>query len=178
MLAGEAYYDDYDATMANCLKSVSKSVLSALVGLAIEDGLLRGPDQRVSELLPAYYAKPSEPRLGRTSIHHLLTMTGGQPWTDPTHLGPMFRSPDWVDHVAGLPFEAEPGARWTYNTGLTHVASALLTEETGEPTHTYARRRLFEPLGISVTRWDRDLQSRDFGGAEVWMRPRDMARFG
>jgi len=177
-LVGEAYYDGYDATMANCLKSVSKSILGALYGLAIEDGFVRGLEQPVSAHLPDYYANPAEPRLGRTSIYNLLTMTGGQPWSDPTHLGAMVGSEDWVGHVAGLPFTSNPGSRWNYNTGLTHVASAFLTEATGEATHAYAERRLFDPLGISVTRWDHDTQGRDFGGAEVWMRPRDMARFG
>lgn len=177
-LVGEAYFNGYDASMANCLKSVSKSLLSALYGQAIEDGYLRGLEQPVSAHLPGYYRSPAEPRLARTTIQHLLTMTGGQSWDEDTHIGPMAVSPDWVGHVAGLPFVAEPGARWNYNTGLTHVASALLTAATGMPTHAYAEKRLFEPLGISVTRWDRDTHGRDFGGAEVWMRPRDMARFG
>jgi CubicO group peptidase (beta-lactamase class C family) len=177
-LVGEAYYGGYDASMANCLKSVSKSFLSALYGLALEDGHLRGLEQPVSAFLPEYYQDDAEPRLGRTTINHLLTMRSGQAWTDSTHLGPMVASEDWVGHVAGLPFARDPGTRMTYNTGITHVASTLLTRATGMATHEYAEQRLFEPLGISATRWDYDPAGIDFGGAEVWMRPRDMARFG
>ena len=177
-LVTEAYYNGYDASMANCLKSVSKSVLSALFGLAIADGHVAGLEEPVSRYLPGYFRRGDEPRLGRLSLYNLLTRTSGQAWSDQSNLGPMIASGDWVAYVAGRPFVAEPGARWNYSTGLTHVASAALTEATGRPTHEYAEERLFEPLGISASRWDWDPDGRDFGGAEVWMRPRDMARFG
>ena len=177
-LAGEAYYGGYDASMGNCLKSVSKSILSALYGLAIEDGHVRGLEQPASAHLPEYFAAATDPRLGGISVYNLLTMTGGLEWTDPTHIGPMNVSGDWLRFITTRPFTSEPGARWNYSTGLTHAASAFLTEATGEATHEYASERLFEPLGISATRWDHDTAGYDFGGAEVWMRPRDMARFG
>ena len=177
-LAAEAYFSGYDSSVANCLKSASKSVLSALYGLAIEDGSIAGPEQPIAAHLPQYYSSDIDPKLGRITIYNLLTMTAGQQWSDATNLGPMIASDDWVGYVAGRRFLAEPGKRWAYSTGLTHVASALLEEATGVSTRQYAQQKLFEPLGISVTRWDHDPHGRDFGGAEVWMRPRDMARFG
>jgi CubicO group peptidase (beta-lactamase class C family) len=133
----------------------------------------------VASVLPDEFEKAGAPHLSHLTLRHLLTMSAGLAWDEPgDSLGEMVQSPDWVEHVASLMVTGEAGQRWNYSTGLTHVASALLEEATGEPTNEYARSRLLEPLGIEASRWDFDPKGYDMGGAEVWMRPRDMARLG
>ena len=170
-LAAEGYWSGYDATMANCIKSVSKSILSAAYGLAIEDGHLAGPEQRVASLLPEVFDDADRPQLAEITFGQLMNMSAGLEWDEQgASLGNMVASQDWPAWVAAQPFVSAPGARWNYSTGLTHVASTALARATGETTRAYVERRLFEPLGISATRWDLDPAGVHMGGAEVWMR--------
>lgn len=178
-LVAEQYWDGYDATMGNCIKSVSKSLLSAAYGLAIEDGHVVGPEQRMASLLPEAFNRPDRPELGAVTFGHLFNMSAGLDWDEQgTSLGGMVDSEDWPAWVTGQASVSESGARFNYSTGLTHVASAALARAVKMPTRDYLEARLLEPLGIGVTRWDVDPGGVHMGGAEVWMRPRDMARFG
>jgi CubicO group peptidase (beta-lactamase class C family) len=190
-LVAEEYWGGYDATMGNCIKSVSKSLLSAAYGLAIEDGRLggtgqisgtaqlRGTEQRVASVLPDVFDRAGRPGLAAITFGHLMNMSAGLEWEEPgASLGGMVGSEDWPAWVADQPFVSEPGARFNYSTGLTHVGSTALARAVEMSTRDYMRTRLLEPLGIGVTRWDVDPKGVHMGGAEVWMRPRDMARFG
>lgn len=173
-LIREAYWRGYDPSMANCLKSVSKSILSALVGIAARRGLLSPSDP-----IAAHLSSPAagDPR-GQIKIADLMSMTSGLRWDEATDLGRMVASENWVEMVLDRDLVAEPGVRFNYSTGNTHLASKVLTEAVEERTALFAQSELFEPLGIEVYRWDRDPRGLDMGGAEVWMRPRDVARFG
>ena len=164
--------------MAGNVKSVSKSLLSAVYGLAMQQGHIRDLDQPMAELLPDLFATGGNDRLASIKVRHMMEMTAGFAWDDTSTLFEMLATEDWPAFVAARRFVANPGDRWAYSTGLTHVASLALAEATGESTREFAAKRLIEPLGVRITRWDHDPHGTHFGGAEVWMRPRDMARFG
>jgi len=177
-LIGERYYHGFDRHIAGNVKSVSKSVLSALYGIAFKRGALGSLDDTVADYLPGYFEE-----LGRVkrsiTIEDIMTMRAGLRWNgDPESLGPMLSSQDYTAHVLNQPLTSQPGTTFKYSTGLTHVGSALLTEATGVSTRAFARRYLLEPLGISIPRWSRSPEGYFVGGAEMWMRPRDLARFG
>ncbi len=177
VLVGEAYYRGFDQSTAGNIKSVSKSVLSALFGIALAEGHITSTDQPASELLPEAFAVLDDPDKSAITVDHFITMTSGLDWTD-NDIGDFVRSSHWVDNVLERDMVAAPGQQFNYSTGLTHVASALLANATGASTREFAQEHLFEPLGISAARWDRDPQGVFFGGAEMFMTPRDMARFG
>jgi len=160
------------------IKSVSKSVIAALVGIAIGRGVLNGPNARIASVLGERLPTSADPRLGRITIGHLLSMRAGLQRTSGRNYGRWVNSPDWVRHVLSRPFDDEPGGRMLYSTGNSHLLSAILTQRTGRGTHALARDWLAQPLGITIPPWQRDPQGIYFGGNNMALSPRALLRFG
>lgn len=177
-LVAERYYHGYARHIAGNIKSVSKSVLSALFGIAIDQGVLGGLQDTVASHLPGYFQDLSAEKQA-IDLEDIMTMRGGLAWNENAgSVGGLITSSDYVDFVVSQPLVSAPGATYNYSTGLTHLGSALLTEAAGESTRAFARTNLFEPLGISAPRWGLGSEGNFVGGAEMWLRPRDIARFG
>jgi CubicO group peptidase (beta-lactamase class C family) len=160
------------------IKSASKSVLSALVGIALERGVLRGVDQPVLSVLGADAPAGPDPRLRRVTVGNLLSMQGGLERTSGENYGRWVSSSNWVRFALSRPFVDEPGGSMLYSTGNTHLLSAMLTRASGRSTHDLAQEWLARPLGIAIPPWPRDRQGIYFGGNDMLMSPRALARFG
>lgn len=160
------------------IKSASKSVLSALVGIAIARGVLKGADQPILPALRADAPANPDPRLARLTVGNLLSMQAGLERTSGENYGRWVSSPNWVRFALSRPFVDEPGGRMLYSTGNSHLLSAMLTRASGRSTHALAREWLGAPLGITIPPWPRDRQGIYFGGNDMLMSPRGLARFG
>lgn len=160
------------------VKSVSKSVISALVGIAVSRGVLKGADQPIIDLLANRPSPNPDPRFRKITLDHLLSMRSGLDRTSGRNYGRWVQSRDWVRHVLSRGFVDEPGGRMLYSTGNTHVLSAILTLATGRTTLDLAREWLGKPLGISVPAWQRDPQGIYLGGNNMLLSPRALLRFG
>ncbi|MEX2584373.1 MAG: serine hydrolase [Gemmatimonadota bacterium] len=160
------------------VKSVSKSVVSALVGIAISEGHLAGSDQAIFPFFERYLAGDTASTKRRITIGNLLSMQSGLERTSGGNYGRWVTSPNWVRYAISRPLVAEPGSSRLYSTGNTHLLSAIVTDATGMSTWEYAREKLGEPLGIRLPRWPADPQGIYFGGNEMRLTPRDMVRFG
>jgi CubicO group peptidase (beta-lactamase class C family) len=160
------------------VKSISKSIVSALVGIAIERGVLKGPDQPVAALLPNDLPQRPDPRLARLTIRNLLSMQAGLERTSGRNYGRWVASKNWVRHVLARPFVDEPGGGMLYSTGDWHVLSAILTRQSGRNTHALARDWLGTPLGIRIPPWQKDPQGIFMGGNNMRLSPRALLRFG
>jgi CubicO group peptidase (beta-lactamase class C family) len=156
------------------VKSASKSILSALVGIAHAEGSISDLDHTVAALLPGRLP----PAAAEVTVRHLLTMTPGLASTSGEHYGAWVSTRDWTSAALRRPRIAPPGETFVYSTGSSHVLSAILTETTGMATREYAAQRLLGPLGITVSSWDRSPEGYDFGGNNVVMTPREMLAFG
>lgn len=174
----ERYYRGGGRERPTNVKSASKSVLAALVGIALAEGALTGVDQPIAPFFARYLAQQPDPRARAITVGHLLSMQAGLEPTSFGNYGAWVSSRDWVRYVLTRPFVDEPGGRMLYSTGSTHLLSAILTQATGMSTHAYAQSRLFEPLGVRLPRWTRDPQGIYFGGNEMSLTPRAMLRFG
>ena len=178
----EAYFHPFQQDTEHYLASCAKSFTSALVGIAVEKGYIENVNHRVLDYLPSRVVANQDPRKGDITLEHLLTMTSGLDW--PTHglqeqVGPqMLGSNDWVQFVLDRPMVEGPGAQFDYNSGGSHLLSAIIQEVTGMDTLTLAQKDLFEPLGMSVKSWSSDPGGINTGGWGIQMVPRDMARFG
>lgn len=178
-LVFEKYYNGSYALQANNIKSMSKSVLSVLTGIAIQEGRIRSIEQKLPEYFPEYFHDGLDPRKPDITIKHLLTMTAGFEWDDfSPDCAKLWGSRDWQRTMIEWPMAEDPGARFNYNTGLTHLLSGILTRVSGTSTLSYANWRLFSPLGITCYRWTQDPMGIYFGGSEVWLTARDLAKFG
>lgn len=160
------------------IKSASKSVVSALVGIAIDRGVLNGVDQPVMSVLGRDAPANPDPRLARVTVGNLLSMQAGLERTSGPFYGRWVSSPNWVRSALSRPFVDQPGGAMLYSTGNTHLLSAMLARSSGKSTLQLAREWLGQPLGISIPAWPADPQGIYFGGNEMRLSPRALARFG
>jgi CubicO group peptidase (beta-lactamase class C family) len=160
------------------IKSASKAVVSALVGIAIDKGVLRSVDQPIASVLEASLPKEADERVGEITIGHLLSMRAGLERTSGRNYGAWVSSGNWVRYILSRPFVDEPGGRMLYSTGSTHLLSAMLTRAAKRSTLDLARDWLGEPLGIVIPSWTRDPQGIYLGGNEMALSPRALLRIG
>ena len=158
------------------VKSVSKTVVATLAGIALARGEIAGVEQPAAEHL----ALPpgADPRVARITVEDLLTMRAGLERTSGPNYGAWVASPDWVADALGRPMVAEPGGRFLYSTGSYHLLGAVLAQAAGRSLLALARERLGGPLGIDVPPWTRDPQGRYMGGNEMALSPLALLRFG
>ena len=173
----ERYFNGARATRAANVKSVSKSIISALVGVAIDRGMVPGPETPIRTYFPEI-AKDRDPRKRRITIEDLLTMRSGLESTSNRNYGAWVQSRNWVQHALAKPLFAEPGTEMEYSTGNTHLLSAILTKATGASTWQFAQDSLAKPLGFTLPRWPQDPQGIYFGGNDMLLTPRQMLSFG
>jgi CubicO group peptidase (beta-lactamase class C family) len=164
------------------LYSVTKSITSSLIGIAIDKGYITNTSQRIIDFFPNRTILNLDPRKERMNLEHLLTMSAGMYWEGPDDLehtwGEVVQSGNPVEAILNQPMQYEPGTVWYYNGGCSHLLSAILTEVTGNSTLDFAQEHLFSPLGITSVSWPIDPQGIYFGGQDIWLSPLDMARFG
>ncbi|RVV97288.1 class C beta-lactamase-related serine hydrolase [Mesobaculum littorinae] len=160
------------------VKSVSKSIVSALVGIAIDRGALDGPDQRIAPLLRADLPPDPDPRLDRITLGDLLSMRAGLERTSGGNYGAWVSSGNWVRDALARPFDADPGGRMLYSTGNFHLLGAILTQVTGRSLLDLSRDWLGRPLGIDIAPWVRDPQGLYLGGNDMGVSAEGLLRFG
>jgi CubicO group peptidase (beta-lactamase class C family) len=160
------------------IKSASKTLLSALVGMAIDRGVIRSTEQKIAPILSADLPPNPDPRLYEIDVGHLLSMRAGLGPTSGPAYGAWVSSRNWVRFALMRPFEDEPGGRMIYSTGSSHLLSAVLTRASGRTTLALARDWLAEPLDVALPEWPQDPQGIYFGGNEMLLSPRALVRFG
>ncbi len=174
----EHYFNGATAAHPANVKSVSKSVIAALIGIAIDRGVIAGLDASLDTYFAAELAQDEQSAKTAITIEDLLTMRSGLETTSNRNYGTWVASPNWVEFALRQPLEDVPGRVMTYSTGNTHLLSAILTRATGRSTLEFARDALAEPLGFRLPEWPRDPQGVYFGGNDMEMTPRQMLAFG
>jgi CubicO group peptidase (beta-lactamase class C family) len=142
------------------LQSVTKSVIATVLGTAVQRGAIRRMDVPLLSLLPSYRDVQTDARLAKATLADLLTMRSGIEWhegdrpLDSTNTTVQLEaSDDWARFTLRQPMDAEPGAKWVYNSGGSHLIGAVIRDATGESPVEYARKHLFTPLGIRDFHW-------------------------
>jgi CubicO group peptidase (beta-lactamase class C family) len=179
-LVMEAYFYPCSSQDLHDICSCTKSISSTLVGIAIEQGKIRSVQEPLAKLFPGRSIKNDDSRKRRITLQQILSMSSGMNYPllgEPT-LAPMRAAPDMVQFILDLPVVAEPGAVFGYNSGGSHLLSALVTLRTGLTTEEFARKNLFGPLGIREISWPTDAQGISTGWGDLMMRSPDMARIG
>jgi CubicO group peptidase (beta-lactamase class C family) len=178
-LVFEKYYSWGSREKFAHVHSVTKSVTSALVGIALEKGYLDSVDQKLVDFFPEYITDESDPMKKEICIRHLLTMSAGFKWDD---RGPSMRnwylSSNWVKSAIQLPQKNTPGDIFNYNSSTSHLLSAILSKSSEMSTLDFAKQYLFEPLGIQSAYWHQDQQGYHIGGFGLGLSARDLAKLG
>ena len=159
------------------IKSASKSVIAALVGIAIERGAIKSVNEPIVTFFPELRRDPDR-RKQTITVEDLLTMRSGLESTSGRNYGAWVQSRDWVRGALARPLVSEPGTAMEYSTGSSHLLSAILTRTTGISTWQFAQEALARPLGTSLARWPQDPQGIYFGGNEMLLAPKQMVAIG
>lgn len=179
-LALERYFNGYGPNALHELQSATKTFAAMLVGVALTEGLIEGLDQPIADLLPEYAALLTGPKAAIT-LRHALTMTTGLRWQD-FGAGNSFEriaaAPDSVAFVLSEPLVTAAGDAFFYNTGSSHLLSAIVARQTARTTAAYAEERLFAPLGIDGYVWPALADGVHQGGWGMYLTPRDFLAFG
>ncbi len=177
VLVYEKYLHGSQMADANNVHSSSKTIIGGLVGIALREGFLKGIDQPIADILSPKFKITGKEKQGIV-IKDLLTMTGGFKWTEDTTEYTIQDYPNWVQALLNLKMAANPGTKFNYDTGLTHLLSAIITESSHMSTCAFAEKYLFDPLGITVKHWGIDPQGYYSGGYNLYLTPRDLATIG
>lgn len=157
----DAYYAPYAADIPHRINSSTKAVVGTLAAIAQKDGLLDSFDHPVLDFFGDRSITNIDGRKKAITVQHLLDMTSGIDWHEPLNGRPdsmiqMSRQQDWIKFILDRPMSSAPGDVFNYNSGGTHLLSAIVTKLTGMSAADYAKAKLFGPLGISVSNWGRD----------------------
>jgi len=186
-LVVEEYFYGFDRETRHDMRSASKSVTSTLVGLAVEEGMISGSDAVVLPYFQQYrhYANWDH-RKADISVRHLLTMSSGldaRDWESESVASEgayqtQTEQPDWVKFALDSPMLWDPGAHLYYGGANPLILGGILANVVGEPVEWFAHRTLFGPLGVDDYRFFLDPTGIPYMGGGMYMRPRDMAKFG
>lgn len=176
----DAYFYPYDGSTYHEIASVTKSVMTTLIGIAADQGKLNLDDKMVSFFPDRTIANRGFWK-NRITVRQLAGMTSGLDCVsanDEQTLAEMGAAPDWVQFTLDLKVTHIPGTHFEYCSPGMHVLSAILQEATGMTTAEFARIQLFEPLGITDFLWEADPQGYNDGWAGLYLHPRDLAKIG
>lgn len=186
IVAEQYYSEDYSVNSLHHIASCTKSITSALYGIALEKGYLQSVDQHVYDFFPEYQILNQSELKESITLEHMLTMSAGLEWYEMEYPYGDDRNTyrQWIDQGGGVqfvlnrPMIAAPGEEYSYNTGASHVLSGILQKVTGVRTDSFALEHLFTPMGIDDYYWPIDSRGIANGGSAMKLIPRDMARFG
>ncbi len=181
-IVADAYFYPYRPNSRHDVASVTKSITSTLIGMAVDKGLIKDLSQPVLSLFPDRKAANLDDRKKAMTVEHLLMMQAGlQCVNSPTEvtLFQMIGSPDWIQFMLDLPMADPPGVRFSYNSGAVHLLSAVIYKTSGMKAQEFAQRSLFGVLGINDVVWPTDPRGEDnHGWGDLQLRPHDMAKIG
>jgi CubicO group peptidase (beta-lactamase class C family) len=172
-------------TKLHTLQSVTKSVTSAALGIAIDEGRVGGADTKVMPFFAAYAPYTTDARKEATTLGDLLTMRSGLAWTTEggyvtgTHSTDQLESSaDWIRFVLSQPMDTTPGSRFEYNDGASVLLGKILREATGQRVDEWARERLFAPIGITEFHWKQTPDGETDTEGGLYLSTEDLARIG
>lgn len=183
-IVAEAYYAPYVAGISHDLRSVTKSVVGTLTAIQIQKGSLDSVDHPVIDLFSDKDIQNLDDRKKAMTVQSLLDMTSGMEWVERFYtpdetIMQMYRSPDRTAFVLNVPMAGSPGEKFNYNGGNPYLLSALINRKSGQNAFEFAKKELFEPLGIKSAKWGAaDAQGVTIGEAGLFLSPHDMARIG
>lgn len=178
-LVAERYYNGAQPDALHDIRSAGKSVTAIVMGIAIDRGAIRSVDDRVARYWTAAAGRP----IGAAALRDVLTMRSGLAAFDEDPASPgnedrMDEAPDPLTFVAALPQADPPGTRYRYNSATAYVAGVAVSMATRTTMRDYARRHLFEPMGITNWRWDADAVGMTKGQGNLSLTTRDLAKLG
>ncbi len=179
----DEYFGSYEEDELHITYSCTKSVVSTLIGIAIDEGIIEGTDALLLYLFTDIQPENLDEWKRGITLQDILMMSAGFDARDSwlyewERLDEMHDADDAVQYVLDLPMAFEPGSRFEYTNGVSHLLSCLITEKAGVSAAEYAEEHLFGSLGITDYRWTADNRGRNWGYSSLYLTPRSMAKIG
>ena len=174
----EEYFYWYHRYIIQDFRSVGKSVTSELVGIAIDKGFIKSVDEKLFDFFPEFEKGTNwDSRKDDILLHHVLSMTYGLDQSGPANYAIWYRE-NWITDILKLPLVSEPGIQFEYHSAAPALCGPIIEHTSGISVSEFARKYLFEPLNISHYQWYIFPDGSEMTAGALWMRPRDMAKFG
>lgn len=178
-LIAERYFNGQDHRAASNMASVTKSFISSLAGIALREHVLPGLEQTMAGYFPEIDWPRLDPRKSQITIRQILEMRSGFPWEEMTgHLDVLLSRWDWIPLIEQFPLSGDPGTLFGYSNLTSHLMAIILARAANTDLQSWAKTRLFDPLGIEVGNWNRDASGYCYGSSELCLTPRAMAKYG
>ncbi|MDZ7659915.1 serine hydrolase [Fodinibius sp.] len=174
----EFYFNGMEKGEPTNIKSASKSIISLLVGIAVENGYIKTVNQPIEPYFEDYFNANPDSIKESITIKDLLTMRSGLETTSFHNYGRWVISDNWIKFALDQPLEKQPGGDMAYSTGTSHLLSVIISKATGMSTRAFAEEYLFHPMNIKLGGWDRDPQGYYMGGNNMALAPDDMIKIG
>jgi CubicO group peptidase (beta-lactamase class C family) len=175
-IAAEKYFNGRNVNSYQTIRSVSKSFLSALIGIAVNRRILN-LDQKMIDSFPEYKSFVTDTNVNNITLRHLITMRSGIKGDEEFYFA-FSQSSNWVKTIIQSQLNFQPGTSALYSTAGTHLVSGMLTKAAGKSSLEFAKQYLFDPMGIVINDWSRDPQGIYFGGNDMFFTTRNMAALG
>lgn len=183
-IVSEMYFNPlFPKDTKHILHSSTKSIMSSLIGIAIDKGYIEGVDVPAMNFFDDKTIENMDDRWNNLTLKHTLAMQTGLKSRDSYLYGyegldVMQKTDDWVEYILSQPFEEEPGKRFEYSNFASFLLAAILQASTGADALEFAKENLFFPLGIEDVQWERSPKGIAKGWARMWLKPNDMAKIG
>jgi CubicO group peptidase (beta-lactamase class C family) len=178
-LVAEQYFNGQMASDAQATASVTKSVVSALAGIALEEGFLPSTDKKLKDFFPEVDWDSTDPRKSEITVRHLLQMRSGYLWEEVYGLIDTLRSSqDWIPFLESFLLVHDPGTAFGYSNFTAHILGIIISRSADESLRSFAQDHLFNDMGVSIRYWPADAAGHNYGSGDICLTPRSLAKFG
>ena len=178
-LVAEGYFNNHAADDARKTASVTKSITSALAGIAIRENMIPDTDQKLKDFFPEIDWESADPRKSEITVEQVLQMRSGYPWEEfDGYFETLVSSRDWIPFLEEFPLMHDPGTQFGYSNFTAHMMGIIIARSADQSLFSFAREQLFDEMGISIQSWPMDKSGYYYGSGDVSMTPRSMAKFG
>lgn len=178
-LIAEKYFNGMTANDAARTASVTKSITSALAGIAIRENFITGPEHKLKDFFPEIDWGSTDPRKSLITVEQILQMRSGYPWEEfDGYLDTLFYSSNWIPFLKQFPLIHDPGTQFGYSNFTAHIMGIIIARSANQSLFSFAGNYLFNNMGISIPYWPQDANGYYYGSGDIQMIPRSLAKFG
>jgi len=178
-LVAEKYYNGKSVNDASPTASVTKSITSALAGIAIREGYITGKNQKLKDFFPEINWESADPRKSDITVEQILQMRSGYPWEESDgYLNTLFQTSNWIPLLSQFPLMHDPGTQFGYSNLTAHIMGIIISRGSKKTLLAFAKEYLFDDMGITVPYWPADVSGYYYGMGDIHLPPRSLAKFG
>jgi CubicO group peptidase (beta-lactamase class C family) len=178
-LIAEKYFNGTSVTYASSTASVTKSITSALAGIAIKEGFITGKDQKLKDFFPEIDWESTDPRKSEITVEQMLQMRSGYPWEESDgYLNTLFQTSNWIPLLSQFLLMQDLGTQFGYSNLTAHIIGILISRSSKKTLLAFAKEYLFDDMLITVPYWPADISGYYYGMGDICLTPRSLAKFG